>query len=438
MWWRAILQTHLDSAAKEKKRVDQKLKALEDEISQVLGENFLSLELETSFTADKARDILNNLLNYSSALSWTAVTKSDIRVMEKVFQSAGLHDAGRIRERWNLLSQNGKRTEFPMMALGWLLGVLERKNHEEHEPLELEDDDLEIVQRGILLARSIDQQIIDKIQEPSRQQLDKFHATVADFTTQWLQGDEADNIDTVIALYEGHDVEATRELFFEGDNDIGVERWRSTPLEEVHHHLGLEDGLPDTFRQNFSDDHSEVIISWHQLVFVCAFIAQYVDSQRAEVPEILYKNDEANRRDALQGIREEWGRNPAVALLDDVGLGKTVCCLAGIGTLQTLFRLEDAVKKGDRDRSTLPACIRDAVSFGGRAEGLPECPHLIIVPSNLSNQWKEELHRFFRAESVQIITIPTAARKWADTMKQIYASRHPKERIIILVTHQVG
>ncbi|KAF9064835.1 hypothetical protein BDP27DRAFT_1425424 [Rhodocollybia butyracea] len=94
--------------------------------------------------ADKARDILNNLLNYSSALSWTLVTKSDIRVMEKAFQSAGLHDASRIRERWNLLSQNGKRMEFPMMAFGWLLGVLERKNHEEHEPLELEDDDLEI------------------------------------------------------------------------------------------------------------------------------------------------------------------------------------------------------------------------------------------------------------------------------------------------------
>lgn len=196
---------------------------------------------------------------------------------------------------------------------------------------------------------------VNGLPAPNDEEVTAFLQELGDFVDRWHGRDEIDNLRTAFALLSGTDVEAIKTLFLDGGSDIGVEQWKNVTPADLHRSLGFEDGLPITFRRRFEEDESEVTIGWHQLVFVAALIAQYANSSQADVPGILYNSREDVIAKALLGIQEQWGRNHAVALLDEVGLGKTVCCITAIAALQTIYALEG---KAPDNRSTLPACIR--------------------------------------------------------------------------------
>lgn len=81
--------------------------------------------------------------------------------------------------------------------------------------------------------------------------------------------------------------------------------------------------------------------------------------------------------------------------------------------------------------------IVPVTSLAGRTKGLPSCPHLIIVPPNLIEQWKSELHRFLKPGAAEVIVMPTAQKMWVNAVKAIQTSKQPPEQIIVLITHQV-
>lgn len=148
----------------------------------------------------------------------------------------------------------------------------------------------------------VQQEAIDALQSPESLQLDAFNLSVADFTDRWL-GQDDDGLDTAVALFAGKDLEMMKKLFLGGNADIGVEAWSQYSMEDLHRSLGFENGLPATFREQFVEDGSKVVISWHQLTFIAALIAQYVDNNRAEVRDILYDGNPDNVKDALQALR---------------------------------------------------------------------------------------------------------------------------------------
>ncbi|KAJ3730157.1 hypothetical protein DFJ43DRAFT_1190231 [Lentinula guzmanii] len=130
------------------------------------------------------------------------------------------------------------------------------------------------------------------------------------------------------------------------------------------------------------------------------------------------------------------GANPGIALLDEVGLGKTMEAIAGIGLLQTLHKVKRDWKP-ESGLDKLPACIRTAETFGGRAEGIPDAPHLIVVPTNLIDQWASELRRFMNPKAVDLIVVSTNAKKWQSDMRRLESSPQPRYRRVVLVTHKI-
>lgn len=81
-----------------------------------------------------------------------------------------------------------------------------------------------------------------------------------------------------------------------------------------------------------------------------------------------------------------------------------------------------------------------AQGFGGRKEGIPNKPHLIVVPTSLVDQWESELRRFTRPDAVEIIRVGTLQKKWGEDMERIrlgWKIRKPVSQVI-LVAHSVS
>lgn len=142
MWWRTVMQSKINLAAKERKRLGDKLGDLEKDIHSLLGKDFTDFPAE--FSVKQARKGLRSLLTYSAALSWTAITKNDEMVMKEVVDFQGPNARAEITKHWSKLSDDGKRKEYAQMALGWVIGFMEVKTKKRMEDPDLEEVDLEV------------------------------------------------------------------------------------------------------------------------------------------------------------------------------------------------------------------------------------------------------------------------------------------------------
>lgn len=43
--------------------------------------------------------------------------------------------------------------------------------------------------------------------------------------------------------------------------------------------------------------------------------------------------------------------------------------------------------------------------------GVPDLPHIVVVPNSLVDQWHGELRAFFRPKMIEIIRVPTGAKQ---------------------------
>ena len=77
--------------------------------------------------------------------------------------------------------------------------------------------------------------------------------------------------------------------------------------------------------------------------------------------------------------------------------------------------------------------------FMGRHDGVPNRPHLLIVPNPLVEQWTRELKIFFASKMIEIHTLPTseaAVEKYLD--EEFRSSSVPDILRIVICSHSVS
>ncbi|KAH7880193.1 uncharacterized protein C8R40DRAFT_1165093 [Lentinula edodes] len=448
-WLNGVIQTYLDAATKECKRATDSLNATQTELEKILGPDFWkSFEVPQNFDVKKARSVFKKMQHWKSQLSWQVTTEEDDEIREEEIDIESTEASKAIAARWSRLSDQGKKLEYCQMLIGWLVGVIEAKTS---KTIEVNFDaggyDEKIVGYGRVLARSIPRKKIENIPTPSESDFQAFALELADFAEEWVERDDS-ALRTAISMYENPQVDEALLLYKSDGADIGVGEFRSYDDKKLHEYLGLpEDGLPLAFRRHTADEpgmladpdgdkpflnSTPVKISWHQFVFVAAVMLALTTPKKAALPNILHSGP-ANER-TIRPVREQWATVPGICLFDEVGLGKTMCALATIATLQSLYEIQEKVKAKEMDRSKLPACLRDAPSFGNLESGIPNERHLVVVPNSLMDQWIAEITRFFRRNAIHLHIISNRADHWeAEIAKVLGTNTVPKINQIVIV-----
>ncbi|KAJ3979570.1 SNF2 family N-terminal domain-containing protein [Lentinula detonsa] len=450
-WWHSMISALLDTSRKYKIRALHRLLIAEKRVKELLGEDFLQSNMRTDFTVKVARVVITALKRYAGCLTWQVVTTEDEKIQSKVIDLTKPDALAKIRARYEKLSDMAKRKEFCQVALGWMQGILAKKLNKEVQQPDLEGGDLIVFNYGVKMADAVPRSQVDAMATPEPIEVAQFERQLQDFSDMWLGRDRPDDgLSTALSLFEGDNIEEMRKVFFTDSEDIGVERFAKMTEEDLHVYLGIPSGIPAVFRKYTADDPEsiplgnsgtetfegaeEVGLSWHQEVWLAAMVGLSVNSAQAEVEGIHHTEEGLEK--APMAIREKWGTNPGIALLDEVGLGKTMEAIAGIGLLQTLHKVKRDWKP-ESGLDKLPACIRTAETFGGRAAGIPDAPHLIVVPTNLIDQWASELRRFMNPKAVDLIVVSTNAKKWQSDMRRLVASPQPMYRRVVLITHKI-
>ncbi|KAH7868735.1 uncharacterized protein C8R40DRAFT_1074610 [Lentinula edodes] len=448
-WLNGVIQTYLDAATKECKRATDSLNATQTELEKILGADFWkSFEVPQNFDVKKARSVFKKMQHWKSQLAWQVTTEEDDEIREEEIDIESPEASKEIAARWSRLSDQGKKLEYCQMIIGWLVGVIEAKTS---KTIEVNFDaggyDEKIVGYGRVLARSIPRKKIENIPAPSESDFQAFALELADFAEEWVERDDS-ALRTAISMYENPEVDEALLLYKSDGADIGVGEFRGYDDKKLHEYLGLpDDGLPLAFRRHTADEpgmladpdgdkpflnSTPVKISWHQFVFVAAVMLALTTPKKAALPNILHSGP-VNER-TIRPVREQWATVPGICLFDEVGLGKTMCALATIATLQSLYEIQEKVKAKEMDRSKLPACLRDAPSFGNLESGIPNERHLVVVPNSLMDQWTAEITRFFRSNAIHLHIISNRADHWeAEITKVLGTTSVPRINQIVIV-----
>ncbi|KAF9064399.1 hypothetical protein BDP27DRAFT_1367225 [Rhodocollybia butyracea] len=418
-WWHTTMQALLNVNSKHRKTSDEKSAKAQATIKKYFGPNFLEGELPTT-----------------SRLNWQLISPTNANVLATSVDLNSSDALEKIKARWSQLTPNARMGQYCQMTIGWMAGVVETRTK---TPVELNlggDPGHEIMEYGRLVGKSIPaEKLAEWFIVPSAGEIEVFNSELADFVDSWLGQTNINSLGTAMSLYQNPQFEKVLDYQCEG-NDIRLEVFKKYTLHELHTHLGLDNGLPSIFCPYTADDPTSipagnksfeggepVVISWHQLVFVGELFSRLARCHQANLQDIHHSG---NPLTALSAIQEEWAKTPGLALLDEVGLGKTMCVMAAIATIQQVEPQQIAFNNnGRRNQNQLPPCIRDATSFGCRKAGLPSQPHLIIVPHSLVDQWENELCRFFCPDSTQIFVVQSAAKHWGKDMAAIRASKTP-------------
>ncbi|KIK55950.1 hypothetical protein GYMLUDRAFT_99365 [Collybiopsis luxurians FD-317 M1] len=452
-WWHSTIQANIDAIAKYRSRMDS---ALEDNLSkarQILGESmWTTLSLPMNLSVNNAIAALDILQRVKDSLDWTVTSEEDEEIRSQPINLSAPDAAEQVKSRWERLSENARKQDWAEMMIGFLVGVVGARGGKE---IVVDfGDESEKFDYGVVLARAVPPKILkERVSEPTGPQIAQFGHQVADFTDAWLGRSQVDNLDTALALYFDPDFEAAASAWIQETGDIGVEKLKDTPTEDLHLSLGYAEGLPITFRKYTADDSrglpdndepftgsTPVVISWHQLVFVRWLFSQMAIEMQAPLDGVHHS---PNVEIAPLAIRKLWSKTPGICLFDEVGLGKTMCAMASIATIQTIFELQQAVNskvtpaEREQAKKSLPACVREANSFGGHAEGIPNNAHLIIVPPSLLHQWAGEIMRFYRSRAIRLVIVSSAAKHWAEDMRRIRDKSVEPGRTLVLITHTV-
>ncbi|KAL0064509.1 hypothetical protein AAF712_008567 [Marasmius tenuissimus] len=337
-WWKVVLQTLLDAASKQHTRYLNNLETAERNVAEVVGKDiFMTTDLPDGFTLAKARQAIKYVRYWATALRWLPRSHEDVESnATRIDPDATENRQELIEKRWAGLSRRAKKIEYAQMLVGWLSRIVEKRTGVALDFAEAAEPEEEtIIEYGKAMAEKISAKSIDNMPKPTPEETDDVNV-----------------IDNAISMYLNSDIAAALKQFLGEGADIGVGQFATWSPADLWSYIGLLDGLPVGFRHWTCDDPArlpeedvefegsdKVHISWHQLVFIAALFGHMSDTKLAPVEGILHTQP---ADDASISLREQWGAIPGVALFDDVGLGKIMCGIAGIASLQTLFGFQHA------------------------------------------------------------------------------------------------
>lgn len=295
---------------------------------------------------------------------------------------------------------------------------------------------------GKRLAEGVSQAGVEGIPEPTTNDITQFQSELADFADSWLDRGFTDPVKSAVTLISNAETCDAWTECLGRQQDIGVEEWGRIEPQYIHSFIGLMGALPIAFRHHTCGEgrqapadsdglrpfpgSSPVVISWHQLVYAGAVFRRLTQTDLAPIVDRNY----SAAPQELFWFREMWTAVPGVGLLDEMGLGKSICAMTLIGSLQNCYYLERECP------NQLPDCIKEKIL--GCRKGVPNAGHLIIVPGTLLGQWLMELRRFFRPSFVDIIVVSGEQTKWGGDMRRIRSSDMPAWRRVVLITHNVS
>lgn len=126
-WWHATIQSLLDVHAKYRIRADKNLANVQKAVENVFGSGFLKPEIPVGFTLTKARSTLKTLRSFKSYLEWQLISPQDVKIMDQALDLSAPDVTTRIQARWQSLTPNAQKMEYCLMAIGWMVGVVEAK-----------------------------------------------------------------------------------------------------------------------------------------------------------------------------------------------------------------------------------------------------------------------------------------------------------------------
>jgi len=128
-------------------------------------------------------------------------------------------------------------------------------------------------------------------------------------------------------------------------------------------------------------------LKWHQYVALYALIRELMYEVRPTVME-------------------------GVMLADKVGVGKTGIIMSFIGLLNYIAQIDKTGKARPPALGEFPVLkvhhpflitISATKRYLGSTEGIPDGPHVIVVPGTLISQWKDELMLWFLRHNIEIL-----------------------------------
>ncbi|KAJ8074351.1 hypothetical protein PM082_012664 [Marasmius tenuissimus] len=355
-------------------------KDVEKKVKEAVGEDlFLTTNLPNGFDLQKVRAAIKHVWYWKNGLKWLPRSHEDVNAnANRIDPNATENRQQLIEERWKRLTPRAQKIEYTQMLVCWLSGIVEKKTGVIMDFAEAAEPDEEvIIEYGKTMADKISATSLVMMPKPTEAEAESFDLEVLDYVQNFRPG-EGNAVDNAVSMFLNSDVEAALQQFLVEGEDIGVGQFAKWSPEKLWAYVGILDGLPISFQHWTCDDPAklpdddtqfegsdEVQISWHQLVFIAALLSHMSDTQLAPVEGIVHT---LPVDDAPISIREQWGAVPGVAFFDDVGLGKTMCSIAGIGSLQMLYTFQnppDATKVPTQDDATasIPSSTEGTSTF---------------------------------------------------------------------------
>ncbi|KAJ7795494.1 hypothetical protein B0H14DRAFT_2620913 [Mycena olivaceomarginata] len=351
--------------------------------------------------------------------------------------------------RWELLTDNAKKIEWA----GWAYGQVEVLINRVRPQNKKREIDLTVLQNETLKAASAtksSQLANAKIRQATQEEIDEFDLVLADNLRVWGANEVEVATEVFNSLWlpvdEDPDVERWREETFMGGTDLGVEEEKDLSSETLCEMLGWnhETGIPAAFSpyipcdptlpSEASGGKEQTTLHWHQKVGVLAMLRKASQPPKNPRDRLPANASPIEKAIACRALKQGWANSPGVLLADDVGTGKTLQMLALVATLIQLFDYQESTGK-TAPREEWPAALRFYESFGGREDGIPDAPHLFLIPSSILPQFVAEAHRFFRPGAVDIFTIGTAAKSWPADWARFHESKQKAIRRIVFMGH---
>ncbi|QRW09610.1 ATP-dependent DNA helicase [Ceratobasidium sp. AG-Ba] len=205
----------------------------------------------------------------------------------------------------------------------------------------------------------------------------------------------------------------------DGVGDIGMEEFASMSTQDIWTDLGLPGATHLPFGNTDQGAKGAIIPMWHQVAGVAAVLKRAFTSTvgKPALPTML---------------------------CDDVGLGKTMQILVVIQMVVHLRKQQ--LLSPDKKLKPPPFAAKNNTPYLAGLDQVPNLPHLIVVPTTLSDQWACEVEKFTSKGSFHVVRFctgqPNLSRFFAPGSGD-YATAAGHEgkradRVIVIADQSVG
>ncbi|KAJ7511063.1 P-loop containing nucleoside triphosphate hydrolase protein [Mycena galericulata] len=458
-WIQCWLSESLHGMRKLQDRSIKRLGATEAELASILQPKFWqthTFDLH-SLTISDVTKLNKSLSKWSSQLEWT-MKKSD---EDKLKENELAEDATetQMADRWSKLSDGGKKVEWA----GWAYGQVEALVNSKRPANKQKEIDLTVLTNDVLKAAiqhgrrlgviKSARLITSKIREATDEEIAKFDETLTENLRVWGATEVDIGVETFRSLWDPADedpeIEKWREETFLSGHDLGVEQEKNLSSKELCEILGWDHdaGIPAAFRTYLPSDPGasppnlpnnqhypgaeKTVVHWHQKVGVVALLRKTSKPPKKR-GDRMPKNISPDL--LCTALKQGWADTPGALLADEVGTGKTAQMLALVGTLIQLYDFQESTGK-KVSRMEWPPALRFYDTFAGLDQGIPNAPHLFLIPGSVLPQFVAEAQRFFQSGAVDIFTIGSAAHLWKADWERFHNSLQKPIRRIVFIAH---